>query len=102
MLAFRRRGFRRIGVVLIAALVLVPLFLSAHRHLFDPGTGSDSCSVCVATHHSPAVAAPPLPHLSPLLEVLVVAATDVVAVFRIDRPATTGRSPPALRSARFV
>lgn len=42
---------RSIGVSLLVALLLAATSLAAHWH--SEGVASDSCSVCVAAHHSP-------------------------------------------------
>jgi hypothetical protein len=86
-------AFRRSGVALLAALLLLaPLVSSAHAHASHADAG---CSVCVVTHHAPAIRprTPVLPARSVVASTVVPAPTDAPRV--VARAAHAGRGPPA-------
>jgi hypothetical protein len=93
MTSLRQWSVQHVGRLLVVALLLVPLAFSGHRHSTQPGA-SDVCPVCVATHHSPAVSAPPNPQPAPVLPILTVATTVIVAPVVVARPTHSGRAPP--------
>ena len=101
MNTLRQRALQRAGTVLTLALILVSLAFSGHRHTTGQPNTSDSCPVCVATHHSPAVSAAPVLQPAPALRQLAVAAPPVLAPSNAYRPYKSGRSPP-LQSTTHV
>lgn len=93
MAHLRQSAWRRVQAVCLVALLLVPLALRGHGHAGHTATAR-SCSVCLATAHTPALAGAPVGCATPLLR-------DVAAVFsvrelrgRLDRPTQVGRAPP--------
>ncbi len=94
MSSLRRRIVRHAGSLFIAAVVLVPLFLGGHRHDTDLSAASTACGICLATCHSPAVTAPPLPQLAPTLYRLAVSSPRPDAPGQTYRPFKAGRAPP--------
>ena len=95
MAHFRQRAVQSAGALLVLALLLVPLALGGHRHSVNQVGAADACSICVATHHSPAAGTAPLPDAAPdLLGSLVV--IPLVTVPESPPPLShSGRGPPS-------
>jgi hypothetical protein len=92
MNALRLRGARLLGAVFFAALLLVPLLESGHRHV-DRDLAKP-CAVCVVAHHSPAATAP-VPALGAPFALVALASFAVVdAPIRLDCSPYCGRAPP--------
>jgi hypothetical protein len=94
MTLLRQRFAQRAGTMLVLVSLLVPLAFSGHGHRNAQLGGADACPVCVATHHSPAVSAPPIPQPPPVLPILTVATTVIVAPVVVAHPTHSGRAPP--------
>ena len=97
-----RRRFRRasggLHLVLVAFL-LAPMLLHGHRHAALHASPA-SCAICVATHHTPGLQAPPVVAPTPLACALVLTSTvDVSTAFGVARP-HTGRGPPLALTQR--
>ena len=102
MTGLRHHAMGRLGSLLGAALILVPLVLGGHRHRADLSGTSRACAICVATHHSPAAAAPPLPQLAPALQRLAVASPQNETPVQTYRSFKAGRAPPLLLTTPLV
>jgi hypothetical protein len=84
---------RRIGQLLLLALLVVPLRLSAHVHV-DRAIPSSACSICTIASHWVTEHAPPPATVEPrLLSVRVVSAGPRRIVTR-PAPVRLGRAPP--------
>lgn len=82
----------RLLSLVLAVLLLLPAFLTGHAHA-DEGA-REHCAVCIVTH------APALTPAAPASGATVLAATTLrtipLASYRdADRPAPSGRGPPA-------
>ena len=82
----RQRRVRRLGPLLLVALLLVPIVASSHDHAAHPA--AQPCATCVVTQHAPVVSAPVLP----------VAATSRL-VLRVELQAVTAPEAPTARRA---
>ncbi len=102
MSSLRHRVVRPAGSLFITAVVLVPLFLGGHRHDTDLGATSTACGICVATYHSPAVTAPPLPQLAPTRYGLAVSSPRPDAPGPACRTFKAGRAPPRHATTEVV
>src|SRR6266481_492986 len=94
MTSLRHRVIQRIGVLCTAALLLLPLALSGHRHQTAQASASDTCALCVATHFSPATTAPPLPQLAAAVVTVTTAALTAAPPARRCHSRPSGRAPP--------
>jgi hypothetical protein len=93
MTTVRQRAARFLRAAAFAALLLVPVVESGHRHATD--APNVPCSVCVVVHHAPIAFA----------TVVAVAATEVslfsalVSITRapaaVERRTVCGRAPPS-------
>lgn len=89
----RAPGFRAIGGLCLAVLLLVPLVLSGHHH--PCAAASAGCAACVVVHHAPAAAAPTCAGAALAARSLPVEALPACAP-AIGHPfLRAGRSPPA-------
>lgn len=94
MTHFRQRAVQLTGALLVLALLLVSLALGGHHHKANRAGAADACSICVATHHSPAAGTAPLPNAAPgLLESLVAIPRVTIPESRSHLP-HSGRGPP--------
>lgn len=83
----------RLRSLLLAALLLVPLFASGHHHAET--ASSASCAVCIATHHAPANVGPVVADSSVALRFVdAVFAPSLVPLTRAHTP-ISGRAPPS-------
>ncbi|MCW5890785.1 MAG: hypothetical protein KIT14_09555 [bacterium] len=83
----------RVLSLVLAVLLLVPLFLEGHAHRDEQSR--EHCAVCVVTH------APALTPATPTSGGTVLTATTLRATTPpsyggVDRPTPAGRGPPAL------
>jgi len=84
---------RRVTVALLIVLVLVPAALHGHDH-GSAGEPRSGCSICLATHHTPALQAVPIvmpAAAGPSLELLP---RPIVAPATAERHPHAGRGPP--------
>ncbi|MBI3783416.1 MAG: hypothetical protein HY270_08435 [Deltaproteobacteria bacterium] len=95
MIRLRQQALQRVGAFCVAIILLVPVAFSGHRHSDDQRSGSDSCAVCAATAHSPAVDSPAAPLLAPALRRLAAVECFVAAPPATYRPFKAGRAPPS-------
>lgn len=87
----RRSTFCWLGQICLVALLLVPVFLSAHHHAAPDE--SSNCAVCVAVHHGPATVTPAIALDAPQVSIPIVPITvDVGAT--CARVQQFGRGPP--------
>jgi hypothetical protein len=96
MLGARFRLSHPMAIVVLVALLLVPLALRGHRHVEHASTARP-CASCVVANHSPAVSAPILAGLAPVLQGFTAAPSPDPSPACHERPAAAGRAPPALR-----
>jgi hypothetical protein len=94
MASLRRGVIQRIGIACTAVLILLPLALSGHRHQAAQPSASHACTLCVATHYSPATTTAPLPQLPSPIVAVATMAQDVTPVARFCPPSPSGRAPP--------
>ena len=94
MMALRRYAAMQVSVALFCSLVAVPIALSGHHHQASPAAPSDACATCVATRLTPAVNAPPVPHVAPVLQTSTVITRPVLVAVRDSKSPQTGRAPP--------
>ena len=88
-----QQGFRRrISVVFLAALLLVPVALSGHTHSGQP---LHPCSVCALTHHAPIVVTPVVTLFSTPFTAHVATLPCLLAGGRLAQAPRTGRAPPS-------
>lgn len=90
----RQQNRRRLSVLLLVALLLVPLAFSGHRHANEVA-GANGCATCVVAHHLPAVSGALVAHVAPLLVALRLHGTDTAAPPSDSRPVALGRAPPS-------
>jgi hypothetical protein len=93
MAASRVRFRRRIGQLLLLALLVVPLRLSAHVHADRP-TSSSTCPICTIATHWAAVAPPLRAAMAPLLSGVRVIRPSPDPVAHRTAPVRQGRAPP--------
>jgi hypothetical protein len=87
------RTRRAMRVVALLAFVLALLGGSLHHH--DRGSVETArCAVCLAVHHSPAVASPTAGAMAPAPLVLRHALVIVAAADPLQGPPAKGRGPP--------
>src|SRR5439155_12130512 len=89
MLRRLHSALRGLGIVVLAALLLVPGLLHEHRH-----TASHACAVCVAAKHSPAVRPSLAATVAPVFHTLAAPLPLAAAPAPHDRPVRPGRAPP--------
>lgn len=94
MKPLRREIPRRLGVLFVLALTLVPLALTGHFHTAaDQGT-LDACAGCVVRHDSratnPGAASLTAPGFDSFALVVCIAAAPAC----VSRPPRNGRAPP--------
>ena len=92
MEALPRRARRETSALLLAALLLVPVFLSGHIHV---GPSPHPCSVCAVTHHAPIAGNAALPALRAQFACFVATPRPAPAYARIHQARRTGRAPPS-------
>jgi len=90
----RRFGEQRLGALILAALVLVPLSLGAHRHDSSTPSSPSACPVCLAVKLCPAVQPAPAPVVSPPLTHFPLCAPAIAAPVSAQRTRPTSRGPP--------
>jgi hypothetical protein len=95
MALLRQRLAQRLGALVVAAALLVPLALSAHGHGSTQLGDSGRCPVCAVTHHSPALTPAPLLQLAPVPPVLTVPTTPATLPVVVALPTKSGRAPPS-------
>jgi hypothetical protein len=93
MAASRERFRRHIGQLLLLALLVVPLRLSAHVHPDRP-TPSSSCSICTVASHWVAEQEPPHAVVEPVLLTVRVAVARPDSVSAVSASVHLGRAPP--------
>jgi hypothetical protein len=98
MRGLRQENRRRVGALVFVALLLVPLAFSGHLHANDVAAAS-GCATCLVVHHLPAVSAPIVAHVAPLLVALRLHAVDPAALPNDARPVALGRAPPRSSTA---
>jgi len=87
----RRSTFYWLGQLCLVALLLVPVFFSAHHHAAP--NESSNCAVCVAVHHGPATVTTTIALDAPRIAIPIVPITvDIdIACARVQQ---FGRGPP--------
>jgi hypothetical protein len=95
MISLRHYCIRRIVILWTVSLLLLPLLFSGHRHAASPSSTSDTCALCVVTHLSPAMTAPPLPQLAPSVATRTQATRIVAPLASRLQPRPSGRAPPS-------
>lgn len=95
MIRLTRRVAHQLKILLCAALLLVPLIFSGHRHDGDHPTPVGSCALCVATSHSPGLGSVAAPQFSPLLPGLAVIVSRDGTPLRAHRVCRSSRGPPS-------
>jgi len=93
MAASRDRFRRRIGQLLLLALLIVPLRLSAHVHA-DRATPSSTCSICTVASHWVMEAVPLRATLQPTLQRIPVVGPSLRPIASRPAPVRLGRAPP--------
>lgn len=86
---------RRWTALLAALLLVVPLLARAHAHVGHVGP---DCSVCVVSHHAPAVRPAPPALAAPVTVASPVLLPCAEAPLAAARAAHAGRGPPRLPS----
>src|ERR1700687_1657735 len=84
----------RLGALLVFCLLFVPVALSGHSHGSGQTPMSGACAACVATHHSPALIAPPIPHVVSALQHGHVVAAYAAVAREARRASKSSRAPP--------
>ena len=93
MPALRRRPAMSFGGVLVlAALMLVPLLLRGH-HAGHASAGQH-CATCVVVKHTPTVSSVGPVGVTPVLARVAVPTAPLARPARHDRPVETVRGPP--------
>src|SRR5437762_3346532 len=87
MESLQHRFRARASVVLLAALLLVPVALSGHKHV---GQRTHPCSICAVTQHAPIASTPALPQSASLLASLSSTPPAALASARTDQPPRAG------------
>jgi hypothetical protein len=90
----------RAASAVLAALLLAPLLVGPHAH--PDAAKPASCAACVATQHSPGLAAVPVSCPHPALQALPLAGTSAAAPAAAVAHAHGGRGPPSLSPTRFA
>ena len=92
MATTRRRPFRRLASLLLAALLLVPVVASAHLHVEH---GAKPCATCAVTQHTPVVQTGAMPAPAPAPVVVGLEPADATAPRDPAVRYATSRGPPS-------
>jgi hypothetical protein len=95
MRPLRHSGLQRVKVLFTIALIFIPLVLSGHFHTTTQSNTSDSCAICVVSHHSPAARLSLLPVTAPVLTPSAMAVSTATVPAHVYPPLRIGRAPPA-------
>jgi hypothetical protein len=99
MQTLRAGVVRRLGVVALAAILLVPVTLGGHQHA-DHASAARPCAICVVAHHAPLLGAPVVAVAAPVLLRVATMPPVRLATTRAHRPTKIGRAPPLASPTR--